>query len=154
MISKQVVKEIVDEFLCDKDYVLADIQVSSDNRILVEIDSYTGVDIDVCADLNHYIEEHLDRDKEDYELEVGSVSLTAPFKTRMQYEKNLGHEVEVACKDGKKIRGVLVSVDSDSFSVDAEVLVAVEGKKRKQKQLQTLTFGYDEINYTQYNLKF
>ena len=154
MISKELVKEIVEDFLKDKDYALVDLQISKSNEIKVEIDSYSGVDIDVCAELNRYIEQRLDREKEDYELEVGSVSLTAPFKTKMQYEKNVGHEVEVFKKDGKKVQGVLVSVDDDSFSVDTEVLVAVDGKKRKQKQMQTLTFAYDEINYTQYNLKF
>ncbi len=154
MIDKAAVKQIVEEFLADKDYQLIDLSISPDNRIVVEIDSYSGVDVDVCAELSRFIEERLDRNKEDFELEVGSVSLTAPFKTKMQYEKNVGHDVEVFLKNGKKVSGQLVSVDDDTFAVEAEVLVQMEGKKRKQKQLNTFTFRYDEINYTQYNLKF
>ena len=154
MIDKTAVKQIVEEFLADKDYQLIDLSISPDNRIVVEIDSYSGVDVDVCAELSRFIEERLDRNKEDFELEVGSVSLTAPFKTKMQYEKNVGHDVEVFLKNGKKVSGQLVSVDDDTFAVEAEVLVQMEGKKRKQKQLNTFTFRYDEINYTQYNLKF
>lgn len=154
MIDKAAVKQIVEEFLADKDYQLIDLSISPDNCIVVEIDSYSGVDVDVCAELSRFIEERLDRNKEDFELEVGSVSLTAPFKTKMQYEKNVGHDVEVFLKNGKKVSGQLVSVDDDTFAVEAEVLVQMEGKKRKQKQLNTFTFRYDEINYTQYNLKF
>lgn len=154
MISKNTIKEIVEEFLQGKDYVLADLEISKDNRIVVEIDSYTGVDVEVCAELSRFVEERLDRDKEDYELEVGSVGLTAPFKTKMQYDKHVGHDVEVFCKDGKKIKGMLVSADEESFAVETEQMVAVEGKKRKQKESVTLTFRYDEINYTRYDLKF
>ena len=91
---------------------------------------------------------------EDYSLEVGSVSLTAPFVTIMQYNKHLGHDVEVLAADGKKYRGTLVSVDANTFAIDTEVMVAVEGKKRKQKEIQTLTFAYDAVKYTKYDLKF
>ena len=71
-----------------------------------------------------------------------------------QYEKHLNHDVEVLAADGKKYRGTLVSVDEDTFAIDTEVLVAVEGKKRKQKEIQTLTFAYDAVKYTKYDLKF
>ena len=91
--------------------------------------------------------------EDDYSLEVGSVSLTDPFKSKMQYTKNVGHDVEVLASDGKKYRGQLVSVDDDTFSIDAEVMVAVEGKKRKQKQIQTLTFPYSGVKYTRYELR-
>jgi hypothetical protein len=47
-----------------------------------------------------------------------------------------------------------VSVDADTFAIDTEVMVAVEGKKRKQKEIQTLTFAYDAVKYTKYDLKF
>jgi ribosome maturation factor RimP len=85
---------------------------------------------------------------------VGSVSLTAPFVTEMQYMKHLGHDVEVLAADGKKYRGTLVSVDDESFAIDTEVMVAVEGKKRKQKEVQTLALAYDAVKYTKYDLKF
>ena len=89
----------------------------------------------------------------DYSLEVGSVSLTDPFKTKTQYLKNLGHDVEVLI-DGKKLRGLLVSVDEETFSVDVEERVAVEGKKRKELRTNTYTWRYDEPKYVKYDLKF
>lgn len=154
MIDKIALENLINERLTGTEYQLITLNVSNNNDILVEVDRLAGVDVDFCSELNQFICEHLDREVEDYSLEVGSVSLTDPFKTKMQYEKNLGHDVEVLAGDGKKYRGQLVSVDEDSFSVDCEVMVAVEGKKRKQKQLQTLTWKYDEVKYTKYDLKF
>lgn len=153
MIQRDLVKAIIDEYLRSKDYELIELKISASNEILVEVDSYNGVSIDFCAELNNYIQSKLDREVEDYELEVGSVSLTSPFKTKMQYNKNLGKPVEVLAKDGKKYRGQLVEVNDDDFAVDSEVMEAIEGKKRKQKVIKTFNFKYDEVKYTIYDLQ-
>ena len=155
MIDKQLIQNLVGERLQGTGYELITLKVSGQNEVLVEVDKLDGVDVEFCAELNHYLVEQLDAQGiEDYALEVGSVSMTAPFVTKMQYEKHLNHDVEVLAADGKKYRGTLVSVDEDTFSIDTEVLVAVEGKKRKQKEIQTLTFAYDAVKYTKYDLKF
>ena len=155
MIDKQLIQDLIAEKLQGTGYELITLKVSAQNEVLVEVDKLEGVDVEFCAELNHYLVEQLDAQGiEDYALEVGSVSLTAPFVTKMQYMKHLNHDVEVLALDGKKYRGVLVSVDIDSFAIDTEVMVAVEGKKRKQKEIQTLTFAYDGVKYTKYDLKF
>ena len=151
MISKFDVQNWIEEYLKDTDYELVTLTVSPANDILVEVDRLAGVDVDFCAELNRYLVEKLG--DEDYSLEVGSVSLTDPFKTKMQYEKNLGHDVEVLV-EGKKLRGQLVSVDEETFSVDIEEKVAVEGKKRKETQIVTHTWRYDEPKYVKYDLRF
>ena len=155
MIDKQNLLNLIQEKLQGTCYELITFQVNAQNEILVEVDKLEGVDVDFCAMLNHFLVESLDaQGVEDYSLEVGSVSLTAPFVTKMQYTKHLGHDVEVLAADGKKYRGTLVSVDEESFAIDTEVMVAVEGKKRKQKEIQTLTFAYNAVKYTKYDLKF
>lgn len=153
--DKSLVENLVQEYLKDTDYALITLDINPQNEILVEVDRLQGVDVDFCSALNLYLVEKLDAaGVEDYSLEVGSVSLTDPFKTKIQYEKNLGHDVEVLTKEGKKLRGQLVSVDDSTFSVDVDTLVLVEGKKRKQHEMITHTFGYDEVKYTRYDLKF
>ena len=143
----------IEEYLKGTGYELITLTVSPANDILVEVDRLAGVDVDFCAELNRYLVEKLDAVEPDYSLEVGSVSLTDPFKTKMQFEKNLGHDVEVLVA-GKKLRGQLVSVDEETFSVDIAEKVAVEGKKRKEMQIITRTWRYDEPNYVKYDLKF
>jgi ribosome maturation factor RimP len=155
MVEKQMIQSLIQEKLQGSDYELITLKISGQNEILVEVDKLDGVDVEWCAELNHYLVEQLDAQGiEDYALEVGSVSLTAPFVTKMQYQKHLGHDVEVLAADGKKYRGALVSVDEETFAIDTEVMVAVEGKKRKQKEIQTLTFAYNAVKYTKYDLKF
>lgn len=157
MIDKQQIHDLLAEKLQDTgyDYELITLKINAQNEILVEVDRMDGVDVDFCAEINHFLVEQLDAQGiEDYALEVGSVSLTAPFVTKMQYMKHLGHDVEVLAADGKKYRGTLVSVDEESFAIDTEVMVAVEGKKRKQKEIKMQTFAYDCVKYTKYDLKF
>ena len=162
MIDKQQLQALVEDKLQGTGYELITLKVNAQNEILIEVDKLDGVDVDFCAELNHYLVEQLEarndeqksREGDDYSLEVGSVSLTAPFVTKMQYNKHLNHDVEVLATDGKKYRGTLVSVDDESFAIDTEVMVAVEGKKRKQKEMQTLTFAYNAVKYTKYDLKF
>jgi ribosome maturation factor RimP len=155
MIDKQQIQTLVEEQLQGTGYELITLKISAQNDILIEVDKMEGVDVEFCGTLNHYLVEQLDAMGDlDYSLEVGSVSLTDPFKTKMQYEKHLNHDVEVLAVDGKKYRGVLVSVDESTFAIDSEVMVQVEGKKRKQKEVQTLTFAYEAVKYTKYDLKF
>lgn len=153
--DKSLLEHLVQEYLKDTDYALITLDINSQNEILIEVDRLQGVDVEFCGALNQYMVEQLDAaGVENYSLEVGSVSLTDPFKTKMQYEKNIGHEVEVLTREGKKLRGQLVSVDEDSFAVDVDTLVAVEGKKRKQHEMITHTFAYGDVKYTKYDLKF
>ena len=151
--DKNQLQNWISEYLKDTDYELVTLTVSPSNDILVEVDRLEGVDVDFCADLNRFLVEKLDAVEPDYSLEVGSVSLTDPFKTKTQYFKNLGHDVEVLV-DGKKFKGLLVSVDEDTFSVDIQERVAVEGKKRKELRTTTYTWRYDEPKYVKYDLKF
>lgn len=138
MITKQQVETLVNRFLCETDYELQTLEIDKDMNILVEVDRLGIVDVDFCADLNRFLVEQLG-DKEDYSLEVGSVSLTDPFKTKIQYQKNLGHNVVVTDMEDKKHSGQLVSVDEDTFTIDAK---------------ETLTFRYDEVKRVIYNITF
>ena len=155
IMEKTQLQNWIEEYLQGTDYELITLSISAANDILVEVDRLAGVDVDFCADLNRFLVEKIEANANanaDYSLEVGSVSLTDPFKTKMQFEKNLGHDVEVLV-DGKKYRGQLVSVDEDTFCVDVEEKVAVEGKKRKETQIVTHTWRYDEPKYVKYDLK-
>ncbi len=154
MIDKNVVKKIVDEWLADKDYFLVDIMVSPDDKIVVEIDHADGVWIEDCVALSRYVEEHLSRDEEDYELEVGSAGLGQPFKVPQQYVNFVGQEVEVLDEDGKKYKGILKSVDGNDFVVTVQEKVKVEGKKRPVLSDVDHSFQMDKVKYTKYLLSF
>ena len=152
--SEQDIRARIEQYIAGTGYELVTLVVRPDNTILVEVDRLEGTDVDFCGELNRHLVDWLESLGEpDYALEVGSVSLVAPFKTKMQYNKHLGHYVEVLTADGKKLRGQLVSVDDETFSVDCEEKVEVEGKKRKQTQIITHTWRYDEPKYCKYDLE-
>ncbi len=169
--DKQQLQTWIEEYLNGTEYELVTLEISAENDILVEVDRLEGVDVDFCAELNRVIVESIKSKVEsgewqdiDYSLEVGSVSLTAPFKTKMQFQKNLGHDVEVMVStkgQSTKYKGQLVSVDEETFSVDVEekapLAPPVEGgrkPKRSKKQIVTHTWRYDEPKYVRYDLKF
>lgn len=154
MIDKKVVERLVDEWLADKDYFLVDIEISTDDKIVVEIDHADGVWIEDCVELSKYIEDRLSRDDEDYELEVGSAGLGQPFKVPRQYANFVGKEVEVLDADGKKVRGLLKSVDGNDFVVTTKEKVKMEGKKRAVLQDVDHLYQMDKVKYTKYLISF
>lgn len=154
MINKDTVRSIVGEWLDGKEYFLVDIEISPDDRIVVEIDHADGVWIEDCVELSRFIEDHLSRDEEDYELEVGSAGLGQPFKVVQQYHCFVGKDVEVLDADGKKYKGVLKAVEGNDFTVTVQEKQKVEGKKRPQLVDTDHTFQMDKVKYTKYLINF
>lgn len=154
MISKAKVTEIVNQWLAEREYFLVDVSVSADNCVSVEIDHADGVWIEDCVLLSRHIEANLDRDVEDYELEVGSAGIGQPFKVLQQYVNHIGKEVEVLAKDGKKYRGIMARADEAEFAVTVQVKEKPEGAKRPVLVDKEYTWRYEDVKYTKYLIKF
>lgn len=156
MIDKQLIAATVEKALEGTDCFLVDVTVTPDDRITVEIDSDTGVDIDLCARITRDIEAAFDRDAEDYELEVGSAGLTSPFKVRRQYEKNIGNEVEILTRDGRKLSGVLTAVSDDgtAFTVEVSKRVKEPGMKRPVTVAEPIDLNVADCKYVRYKINF
>ena len=154
MIAKNVVSGIVNEWLEDKEYFLVDIEVTPDNKIVVEIDHAEGVGIDECVELSRFIESKLDREEEDFELEVGSAGIGQPFKVLQQYLIHIGKDVEVLTKEGKKMVGILKEANEENFTLTVQKKVKPEGAKRPKLVDEDITFVYSEIKYTKYIISF
>lgn len=154
MIDKQLLTNTVEEAIAETDLYIVDIVVRPDNNIVVELDSPSGVDIDSCIAVNRKIESVFDRDVEDYELEVGSAGLTSPFKVKAQYDKNIGNDVEILTRDGRKLSGRLVETSDTGFTVEVPVKVKPEGVKRPVVEMQAQTFAYDQCKTVRYKIDF
>ena len=150
MIDKQIVKEIVDDFLKSSDNYPVDIEIKPDNAIIIEIDNDRAVSIDDCVALSKFIESKFDRDKEDYSLEVGSAGIGQAFKIRHQYQKNIGNEIEVLSLSGIKYIGVLKAVEENNIVLTVQKQIKPECAKRKVTVEEDMTFLYEEIKYAKY----
>ena len=154
MIERNEVKTVVEEWLANNDYFLVDVTFTPDDRVVVEIDHADGVWKEDCAELSRFMQERLGEDLGNYEVEVGSAGLGQPFKVEQQYVNHVGKDVEVLTADGKKVQGILKSVDGRSFVVTVKEKQKIEGKKRPQIVDVDKAFSMDEIKYTKYLLSF
>ena len=154
MIDKKVVVTAVEEWLADNDYFLVDVMFAEGDKIVVEIDHADGVWIEDCAELSRFLQEKLGEQLGEYELEVGSAGIGQPFKVQQQYVNYIGEEVEVLDLEGKKITGVLKSVDGENFVVTVTEKQKLEGKKRPVMVEVDKTVNMKQVKYTKYLLNF
>ncbi len=152
----QELKEFVETQLEGTSYYLIEVREEPGDRFVVEIDSDEGVDIDFCTGLAQAVDAEFPRDDDgdDYELEVGSAGLTSPFKVLRQYEKNIGQDVEVLTRDGRKMHGVLRAADAEKFTLEYSVKEKTEGSKRPVEVRKREEFPYDAVKSVQVDLKF
>jgi ribosome maturation factor RimP len=154
MISIQTVQALIDEKLAETNAYLVDLSVSSSNQIRVEIDHLEGLGIDECVALSRHIESSLDRDAEDFELQVSSPGLDQPFKVIQQYKKNIGREVSLTKVSGEKIKGLLTGVNNDTITIEYTTKERIEGKKKKEVIEHKEEIQLSEIKETRIIISF
>ena len=143
MIEKGHIENVVNEFIKGTNIFLVAVRTSSANKITVLADTMKGITIDECADLHRHIEKSLDRNAEDFELQVSSPGLDMPFGVIEQYQKNEGKKVEVVNNDGEKFTGILKNVTTGGFELETEVKV-----KGKGREIKELSFNLDQVKST------
>jgi ribosome maturation factor RimP len=126
MIGKEQVSRITERFFTGSDKFLVDINILPGNRISVYIDGDKGINIDDCRDLSRFIEKNLDRDLEDFELNVSSYGIDRPLILYRQYVKNIGRQFEIITHTGEKISGKLLQTSKEGIDLIQDV---VEKKK-------------------------
>lgn len=140
MITSETIIELVEQHIRGTDIFLVEVVVKPGNAIRVHVDRPEGISIDQCVKISRFLNEQLDRDVEDYSLEVSSPGLGAPFRVKQQYEKNTGRYVEVIQTDGSRQEGKLESVTQET------IVLKVKGKDREIR--------FDEIKKTKAIISF
>jgi ribosome maturation factor RimP len=143
MIDRHQIESLVNDATEGTGIFIVDIKVSASNRITVVADTMKGITIDECSDLHRNIEKNLDREAEDFELQVSSPGLDMPFRVAQQYLRNEGMEVEVTDNDGMKFRGILRNVTAGGFELETDI--KVKGKPKEKKEL---SFNFDQVKKT------
>ena len=154
MISKNTIQKLADEHLMGSDKFITKITVSEANRIEILVDGDNGIGIQDCVNLSRYIEKSLDREVEDFALDVSSPGATAPLVLPRQYKKHLGRTLEVKLTNEEKVEGELVSLNEKGFVLEftsRENKALGKGKVTVTKQ-QMVTFA--EIIESKIKLKF
>ena len=148
MISEQKIRELVQETIDENICFIVDVKVMPNNKINVSIDNDNGVSIGDCASVSRYIESKLNRDEEDFELEVSSPGLDQPFKIMRQYLKYLNKQVQVLTKEGIKYTGKLLTVDAAEIEIEEVSKEKISGKKGKQVVIKNHPIAFNNIKET------
>jgi ribosome maturation factor RimP len=143
MIEKSKIEDLVREYIKGTDIFLVAVKVNSSNRISVTVDTASGISLDQCAYLHRKIESGLDRNSEDFELQVSSPGLDADFTVIGQYKKNEGKKVEIVTIEGEKFTGILKNVTSGGFELETEIRF-----KGKKPEKQDISFNFDQVKST------
>ncbi|MFT6209819.1 MAG: ribosome maturation factor RimP [Bacteroidia bacterium] len=128
MITEGTIRALIEEKIEGTDQFIVSVKVLPTNRIQVYIDAVEGLNVKDCVTISRQIEGNLDREIEDYELQVSSPGLTEPFQHPLQYKKNVGREIKVTTLDGTNIKGELTEFTGEKITVQPE--------KKKKKELE------------------
>ena len=153
MIEKRRIQQLVDDFLAKEKDFLVSLKVGGVNQIEVRIDSFEGIKMGDCVRLSRHIEGSLDREEEDFSLQVASAGLGEPFKVFQQYEKNIGRNVDVKLKGGEKILGKMLSAISDEGIV-LETKNREKIGKKKQVVVKEHKLAFEQIDQTKIVISF
>ncbi|MAN27440.1 MULTISPECIES: ribosome assembly cofactor RimP [Mesonia] len=114
---EEVVKRLIEEALEENPSLfLIEFEIKGDNQILVVIDGDQGVSVNDCIAVSRKIEHNLDREEEDFSLEVTSAGATSPLQLARQYQKNLGRKLEVKTEE-QQFEGNLEAVTEEGITL-------------------------------------
>jgi ribosome maturation factor RimP len=154
MIEKAKISYYLTEIIDGTDLFLVDLTVKPSNKIIIELDSFKGITIDECAEVSTSLEAKLNRNIEDFDLEVSSPGLGMPFKVAQQYQKNIGNQVSVLLKSGSKYTGKLLSANDTSIKVEVQDKVKREGKKKPEIVILEKEISINDIKITKAIINF
>lgn len=153
MISEEQLIQIVEESISGTDIFLVEVTISHTNKILVLVDTDQGIQVEECIKLSKAIEKVLDRDAEDFELEVSSPGLSQPLKILRQYVKNIGRDVAVQTTDNQKLKGRLLNASQEGIQLET-VVVKKNEKNKKINTKEIIDLEFSQIKSTKVLVSF
>ena len=149
MADQNIIEHHLEGILAGKDIFLVGVKVDNNNKIIVHIDTHEGISIDDCVRVSKELEEKLDREMEDFALEVSSPGLDSPFRVIEQYQKNIGKKINLVKTDGEKLDGILKKTGKNGI-----VLEIIRGKKGQPKDPELLELAFTEIKSGRVSIQF
>ena len=143
--DKKKVQDLLEEALAENQSLyLIDLSFLPGNKIQVVVDGDEGVSLSECIRISRNIEHNLDREEEDFALEVTSPDIAEPLKVQRQYIKNLNRIITVK-KNDNKIEGTLTEVNKDTIVLTWKAREPKPIGKGKITVEKTETIAYKDI---------
>lgn len=154
MIKKQAIIDLIETHFEGSDKFIVDVKILKGNVIEIYIDAPNHILIADCVELSRYVESNLDREKDDFELQVSSPGATESFKVLAQYKKYIGTKVKVVTKEGEKHEGILKSANDNEFVLEETRREKKVIGKGNQTVVEDITFTYNQTKETKSVLPF
>jgi len=146
MLFKDKVQELLDRALMERPHLfLIDLLIKDANKISVVLDGDNGVSLQDCIDVSRSIEVKLDREEQDFSLEVASAGLSSPLKFVRQYKKNLGRNLKVKTISLEEIEAKLTAVDDEKITLEWQVRAPKKIGKGKEVVDKKIELYYQSI---------
>jgi len=116
MLREKVENLLQEAFEENNSLFLIELDIDEANHISVVIDGDNGVSVNDCIAVSRKIEHNLDREEEDFSLDVASAGVSRPLMLPRQYRKNIGRKLAVTTSEGK-LEGELVSMEDDKITL-------------------------------------
>lgn len=154
MIDTVKTRELIRQAIGDEGAFLVDMSISTGNRISVLADHPDGISLEMLGRISRKVESELDRDEEDFEIEVSSPGVGSPLKVKEQYEKSVGRPVKVTLNDGKEIKADLVDFDGENLKLAWKERVPKETGKGKRTVAREEEIDLENIKETRLEIRF
>ena len=136
------------------DLFLIDFTLHPDNKISVIIDGDNGVTVEDCMFMSRTIENNLDREDDDFSIDVASAGATSPLVNLRQYKKNVGRTLQIKATSDLKIEGVLTAVDDVEVTLEWEAKEPKPVGKGNVKVKKQAKIKYDDVLEAKVIIKF
>ncbi len=154
MVIKEDIEKLIHEAISGTEAFLVEVAINQGNFIRVFLDEPNGISMDECVRISKAIEAGIDREKEDFDLQVSSPGLENPLRVNKQYIKNIGRELKVETNDKKRIVGELLEVETTGITLNAKVKVKTKGSKKSKIEFQSIILKFEDIKSAKVNLHF
>ncbi|MGB0390957.1 MAG: ribosome assembly cofactor RimP [Salibacteraceae bacterium] len=154
MIQESEVRALIEDTIQDTEIFLVDLKISGGNKINVLVDAIGGLPITDCIKVSRGIEHNLDREVEDFSLDVSSPGLDKPFKVFKQYEKNIDRSIRVALIDEGVVDAKIVGTEEPIIKLKVEQVITKSDSLDEVKKGDAIGLSYKDIKESKINISF
>ncbi len=154
MIKEETIQQLIEEAIEGTDIFLVDLKISGSNKISVLVDAIGGLPITDCMKVSRGIDHNLDREIDDFSLDVSSPGLDKPLKVFRQYEKNIDRSIKITLTDGGLFDATIQRVDEPKITLFVEEVITISDSLEGVKKGDNMELSQTDITEAKINISF
>ena len=146
MTFKEKVQEVLNDALTERqDLFLVNLSINDSFKISIDLDGDHGINLQDCITISRMVESNLDREEQDFSLEVASAGLSSPLKFVRQYKKNIGRTLKVKTIASEEIEATLLAADDEKITLEWQAREPKKIGKGKETVDKKADILYEDI---------